>query len=423
MKNSFLLVLTILLFAWTGCKKNAGDSDAANNGSAGGGGNIRFGFLQGTVVSANGSTALPGVNVFVDDKGEIYLTQTNKDGKFTLKAPVGTHEVHYQAGHGQIFRSSSSHEVVEDETRQAGIQVLSQQAQLAYIAGQYDDIQTIIVDSLGYTATQLTVNDLSTLSNLTPYQAIFLNCGKSGSMDSAKYSHLRRFVEGGGSLYASDWAVNYLTGDGNFRLANPNGGDSDHDLDHAYFPHHAASPLAYKAMAPCPAGDVGGFIPDSILCSDRDGVSGWLNQCDILAQDIQNAVGSNQLNVEYNLGSWEQIKNLSTPKWEVLIRKQTTNGSNPLAVRLNYNNLNPNTGGGGGPNGNQVTICHNPNGPNPITITINQNALQAHLNHGDLIGPCGGNAGKIIYTTFHNHPGGHTTPEIKTILQHFILNL
>lgn len=401
-----------------GCKKSQENPYSASDGVAGGGGTVRFGFLQGTVVAANGTTPLPGIYVFVDDAGEIYLSQTNKEGKFTLKAPIGNHEVHYQAGHGQIFRSSSTHKIVEGETRQAGIQVLSQQAWLAYIAGQYDDIQTIIIDSQGYTATQLTVSDLASLSNLTPYQAIFLNCSKSGSLDSAKYSHLRRFVEGGGSLYASDWAVNYLTGDGNFRLANPG---IDHDADH--FAHHTPGPMAYKVAAPCPAGDVGGFIADSILCSDRDGASGWINQADILAQDIQLAVGANQLNIEYNLGSREQIKNLSTLKWEVLIRKQTTNGSNPLAVRLNYNNLMPNTGGGGNGNGNQVTICHNPNWPNPVTITINPNALQAHLNHGDIIGPCGGNAGKIIYTTFHNHPGGHTTPEIKTILQHFNLNL
>jgi hypothetical protein len=418
MNKISILIFAFLLMLVLSCKKVGNSQDTNNSGGGGGGTNVRFGFIQGTVVAANGITPLPGVNVFVDDAGEIYLTLTNKEGNFTLKAPIGTHEVNYQAGHGKIFRSSSSHEIVEDETRQAGFQVLSQQAQLAYIAGQYDDIQTIIIDSLGYTATQLTVTDLASLANLTPYQAIFLNCGKSGSLDSAKYSHLRRFVEGGGSLYASDWAVNYLTGDGNFRLANPH---QDHEAD--LYAHHTPTPLAYKVMAPCPAGDVGGFIADSLLCSDKDGASGWINQCDILAQDIQNAVGSNQLNIEYNLGSWEQIKNLSTPKWEVLIRKQTTNGSNPLAVRLNYNNLNPNTGGGGGPNGNQVTICHNPNGPNPVTITINQNALQAHLNHGDVIGPCGGNAGKVIYTTFHNHPGGHTTPEIKTILQHFILNL
>ena len=36
----------------------------------------------------------------------------------------------------------------------------------------------------------------------------------------------------------------------------------------------------------------------------------------------------------------------------------------------------------------KVTVCHKPDGKNPHTITISRSALQAHLNHGDTIGPC-----------------------------------
>lgn len=41
--------------------------------------------------------------------------------------------------------------------------------------------------------------------------------------------------------------------------------------------------------------------------------------------------------------------------------------------------------------GNRVTICHLPpgNALNPTTITVNVNAVDAHLAHGDSIGPCG----------------------------------
>lgn len=42
--------------------------------------------------------------------------------------------------------------------------------------------------------------------------------------------------------------------------------------------------------------------------------------------------------------------------------------------------------------GNQkkVTICHNPGGQgsNPVTINVSENAVQAHLNHGDQLGNC-----------------------------------
>jgi hypothetical protein len=36
----------------------------------------------------------------------------------------------------------------------------------------------------------------------------------------------------------------------------------------------------------------------------------------------------------------------------------------------------------------RVTICHKPDGKNPHTITVAQSALQAHLDHGDTLGPC-----------------------------------
>jgi hypothetical protein len=415
MKKLLCLSLAMLLIC-TACKKNENADDTSNASATNPPVEVRYGFIEGYVVAANGTTLLPGVNVFVDDAGTLHFTRTNSEGKFLLKSSIGTHTVHFQSGHGTIFRSEAQVTIEENVTHDMGMQTLSQQAALAYIQGQYDDIQTIIIDSLGYTATQISVADLASLSTMSQYQAIFLNCGKSGAMDSLKYANLHTFVANGGSLYASDWAVNYLSGDGNFRLAGGFNDDEHHN--------HTLSPLAMKTMAPCPAGDIGGFIADTILCSDRDGASGWINQADVLAQDLQNAIGGNLIDVEYNLGSWESIKVLD-PVWEVLVRKTTTSGQNPLAIRLNYNNLI--TGGGNGPTPgpNQVTICHIPPGNpnNPQTITINQNALQAHLNHGDQVGPCGGNAGKIIYTTFHNHPGGHTTPEIKAILQHFILNL
>ncbi len=37
----------------------------------------------------------------------------------------------------------------------------------------------------------------------------------------------------------------------------------------------------------------------------------------------------------------------------------------------------------------KVTICHKPNGSEyPVTISVSENALKAHLNHGDYIGEC-----------------------------------
>jgi hypothetical protein len=47
-------------------------------------------------------------------------------------------------------------------------------------------------------------------------------------------------------------------------------------------------------------------------------------------------------------------------------------------------------GPGYGYPGGKVTICHQTgSGTNPgVTITVSQNALPAHMRHGDTLGPC-----------------------------------
>jgi len=44
-----------------------------------------------------------------------------------------------------------------------------------------------------------------------------------------------------------------------------------------------------------------------------------------------------------------------------------------------------------------VVLCHKPNGPSPQTLTLPPNAVDAHLAHGDTLGPCeqGGVAGGV----------------------------
>lgn len=45
-------------------------------------------------------------------------------------------------------------------------------------------------------------------------------------------------------------------------------------------------------------------------------------------------------------------------------------------------------------NQKKVSICHNPSGNdsgNSVTINVSENAVQAHLNHGDIIGNCSNN--------------------------------
>ena len=52
-----------------------------------------------------------------------------------------------------------------------------------------------------------------------------------------------------------------------------------------------------------------------------------------------------------------------------------------FSAGLNAQNKNSNAG-------QMVTICHKTGNGGYQTITVNTNALQAHLNHGDVLGAC-----------------------------------
>ncbi|MBW6484190.1 MAG: carboxypeptidase-like regulatory domain-containing protein [Vicingaceae bacterium] len=370
------------------------------------------GVISGKVVAQNSTTPISNATVFVDVLGEVSLTHTNTKGEFKLLAPEGKQTLHIQTGGGRIFRTEIEIDVVANQERNISSTnsavILSQVSDLAYIPGVYDAIEDIIIDSLGYTATQLSVSDLDNPSTLQQYAAIFLNCGKSGNMDSLKYYNLNNYILAGGSIYASDWAVNYLSGDGNFKITPTNFNElHDHKNTHGHL-KTCSTPL-------------GGIFPDNELCTQKTGASTTINNSNIVAQDIQNALGKNAINIYYNLGSWEVIENWD--QWEVLINDNNTYG--PLAIRRNIIGTNPPSQGGNNSNNNKVTICHIPPGnpSNPQTITISINALQAHLNHGCFIGTCAGQGGNIYYTTFHNKPQGGISQDVQNILNYFILNL
>lgn len=392
-----------------------------------------MGTLEGTILSINGQSAVKGAKVFVDDAGEIYLTLSDGQGHFMLEAPAGQHELHIQTGHGDLFRTTTVVDVEADAVTEvpSTLSRLQQAASLAYIPGAYDAIEEIIIDTLGYSATQIQVADLDNLTSLQDYGAIFLNCGQGDVLDSTKYSNLLAYVLGGGSLYASDWAVSYLTGDGNFRYAGPHGG--------IYTPvhsHEASDDLGNARVTAC-SPEIGGFIADSELCSEKTGSAGLLQGVNVVAADLQAIIGNN-MDVEYDAGAWEVIDQLGTD-FEVLVEDNVPNRYGPLAIRLDINASNTgsldsllistvnNGGNNGGNSGNGwVTICHYPPGnpANVQTITISTNALPAHLAHGDQVGPCNGSLGsRIYYTTFHNHPNAGIGQDMKQILEYFVLNL
>jgi hypothetical protein len=384
------LVLVVILFS---CKKDKDDDQSQNSNS---------GTVTGKIYAANGTTTIPGVKVFVDVSGEIYSTTSNSSGNFSLEVPEGDHILNIQSGKGKIFRTEIPVHVSKGETADipASSCKLNQVAKLAYIAGNWDKIEDVIT-ALGYTSTQITVSDLSIPDTLDNYLGIFLNCGKTEVLDSLKYENLKQFVLGGGSLYASDYAVEYLTGDNNFKKQNR---------------------TRVAAKTNC-VGEIGGFINDSTLCTDKLGYAGTLTGASVVDPDLALFIGASSLDIEYDLDAWEVVQQYTSP-WEVLISDATYG---PLAMRLNalsgssaFSKVSETDTTG------WVTICHIPPGNpgNPITITINANALPAHLAHGDNIGPCsGGNGGTIFFTTFHNNAQGNISSDVKKVLEYFIINL
>ena len=366
-----------------------------------------YGTVSGTVLSVN-QTPIGGAKVFVDFNGEIILVTSDKEGKFVLSVPSGERVVNIQTGKGNIFRSDYLVTVLANQTVVLPSEktTLNQVAPLAFIRGYYDQIEDIIVDSLGYTATELTISDLDNLSTLMNYTGIFLNCGKSAMLNQQKYNNLKQFVENGGSLYTSDWAVEYLTGDGYNKsgLFKTDRGE-----------------IAVNQLKSC-IGLNGGFVPDSLLCTQKSGPATTIYNADIVATDLQSYIGQTNLDVEYDLSQWEVI-NVCLSPFEVLINDPVTYG--PLAVRIHTGNLGWGSGNKNTTEQGWITICHYPPGnpANVQTITVSINSWPAHQAHGDSQGACTGLGGTIYYTTFHNHAQGTISQDVQKMLEYFILNL
>jgi len=348
--------------------------------------------VYGKVTSPSGRT-IPNTYVYYDNNGTIYDSFTNQSGEFEINVPIGNGKLSIQTGNGKLFNSSMDITVVEGETLDLRNEnfVLNTSSNLAFVTGSYDEIQTIITN-LGYTTTELTLDDI-TNNNLDNINALFLNCGTNATitLPDVFYNNLNDFVTNGNSLYASDWALRLLVGNDNY-------------------------------AQDCTTERPGGFIPDEMVCGIKSGAIETLTNNTILNNDLSSFIGTNTIDIEYDLPSWMQLNYIDANFWEVLVEDQN---ANPLMIKTNNITTSNDDSIWYSDNGNKVTICHVPPGnpENAHSITINVNALDAHLAHGDTIGNCNGSSGNIYYTTFHNHVGGSTNPTIEQIMEYVILNL
>lgn len=359
---------------------------------------VKTGKLTGKVMSQNGTKPIGGASVFTfDDKYKIYYTTSDAEGNFMLEAPAGNRKIYIQTGNGSNFRTEISAMVKDNETLalDASQTKLNQVAKIAYVKGTYDKIEDII-QILGYTATEITNNDLANLTTIAQYDIIFLNCGSRNNYStnpglySAIDANLAIFVANGGSIYASDWDVAYLVGG----TTNTNN----------------------CSLA-------GGFVPDSKLCSKNIGNSGTLGAT-VTNTGLTTALGFNTLNIDYDLGAWQKIINYDPAYWEVLVKETSSNDA--LMIRTNHFTATgiPTTPIGNAPNTTFVTVCITLPGNIQISLSVPQALVPYLVALGATVGPCSGssNSGYIYYTTFHNHASGNIG-NAGVILQYVILNL
>jgi hypothetical protein len=383
--KSILLTLATLIFLTISCSKDDNSTAAQPTGT-----------ISGKLLVKNGSKPVGGALVFVEDNNnQLFFTHTDANGDFSFKAPVGVRKLHMQTGGGANFRTVIEVTVEKDQvlTIDTSSCRLDQVANMAYVAGASDKIQDVVT-GLGYTITQITNADLANYATISQYDIIFLNCGakqNNGAMNDLIDTNLANFVTNGGSLYASDFAVAYLTGG---LYTSPN------------------------------CGQAGGFISDDKLCSKTTGSAMTIVGAQVGDANLAAALGFSTLDIEYNLGGWERINNYDASFWDVLVTDPANNNEALMLKTDNFNGGTVTTPVGDDSTDGWITICHTDDSGIPTTITIEQLEWAAHEAHGDTLGSCDSatDSGTIYFTTFHNHANGNIG-NAGLILQYVILNL
>jgi hypothetical protein len=382
----FFIFVYALMLSLTACKKD--------NTDTGWGSPEPTGIITGKVVTPNNRKPVRQALVYISTNKNLYSTYTDNQGNFSLTAAAGTHDMYVQTGKGDKFRSVVSVDVIADQTTaMSDIIRLNLVGNFAYVAGSYDKIEAILRDSMGYNAGSLNYIDLMSVNQLAAYDAIFINCGAyNAAVSNLTDTALSLYVAGGGSLYASDYSMNYLTGQ-------------------------------YASATACQVPRTWGFINDATVCSRRLGTISVIPQANIVSTQLQNYLGKNTMNISYNLGQWERIQQIDNNFWETMVTDPTDNS--PLLIRTHQFNTNNLPSRIGSRDTTHVTICHQVPNSNPITITVNANAVAAHLAHGDALGMCNNpsNNGWVYFTTFHNEHNGMISEDVKHILEFMILNL
>lgn len=288
------------------------------SGCDGGGSNEEeTGTVEGQITAADGTTPIPGATVGLASSSSSNTsakskasarplntvlsldatiqtdgptTTTDSEGYFSLDdVPAGKQELTAKRG---VFEVTFEVDVEPGTTTETETAELESTKKLGVVPGFYDSIEEILVD-LGNEVDTLSVDDLSDASTLSEYSFVFINCGSGSDYPDERIDALKEYMENGGTVYASDQEEAYA-----------------------------------KAL-----------FSDDISFSRN--ASSQEIEATIVSDDLEQFVGKSEVDIQYDLGSWARIVDLSediadTPG-AVLLEGQpeeVEEGTEPLAIKL-----------------------------------------------------------------------------------------
>jgi len=270
----------------------SGDALGADTAAPGGGGDGGSGGgpladgdydcgVTGRVCDPSSTLYVPGARVYaeIDSDGDgevdsVAETYTDEDGYFDLQGlPCDTPlTVHVEKGSFstsyEVEIPGGTYELPQD------ICLTDDDVRIAVVTGEYDNIEDILDDlSLDYDLIRgeqgtLHVDLMRDPAHLAIYDIIFLNCGMADGWTNYAPeigANLRAYVEGGGSVYASDWS-------------------------------HYAAEVAFSSA-------IDFYGSDGSFWDARAGVAGSIDAT-VLDANMQALLGSSNAALSYDLSQW-----------------------------------------------------------------------------------------------------------------------
>ncbi len=243
--------------------------------------------VQGYVKSSNGTVAIQGAKVsliaLLEDHPNPDSTYTDANGFYKFDTVSNGNK-------RLIFTKGSFSDTINITVPLYGNVPdarLEPSKLLAFYWGQYDNIQSII-RQMGYNLDSLELTHFNNLATLQQYSIIFINCGSSSRYDlnePAISANLTAFLNGGGRIYASDWAF----------------------------------------------GCVNGIHPELNGTYDGDAVDSLLSN--VVYAPLQSYLGKNTVRINYNLGSWLSLDPANNYTLNIPFLRATYQGltDNPIA--------------------------------------------------------------------------------------------